>query len=165
MPWSWLSQISDPVAIAQHTHVCPALAHCFLTGPHTLTASFCHSPSAKLHRCSSCPGFLPSRNSAAASPQNHGAVKASVPKRFGLSRCFHPQLLQLNAERSSGFLIHQLAPRRLSGSRGLPSLASRHPSRWPSAHDFQNLQHRPLKPCSRFSVTQAPRPSRRSSLL
>ena len=92
-----------------HTRV-PALACCFLTGPHTLTASFCRSPSAQLPRLSSHPGSLLHKKAAGASPQNHSAVKASVPKRFGLSRCFHPLLPQLNAKRSAGFLIHQLAP-------------------------------------------------------
>lgn len=119
MAWSWLSQISDPVAITQphNRGLCSrSLLFDGTSHPHSILLPQSLRSAPHTH---SRPGSLPSRNAACASPQNHDAVKASVPKRFGLSRCFLPLLPQLNAERSSGFLIHQLAPVSPQASGGL----------------------------------------------
>lgn len=124
-----------------------------LTGPHTFTASFCHAPAAPHGHTSPC------RNATAVAPQIHGAVKASVPKRFGLSRCYSHHHPQNYAEPSAGFIIPQIAP--LASQAPAASVAH-------SGSPFQEASLTTLKTYNtarlRSQVLQALRPLRRSSI-
>jgi hypothetical protein len=85
-------------------------------------------------------------------------MKASVPKRFGLSRFFRYPLSQNHAKLSDGFLIPQIAPRS-------PQAQAASVARFSSPFQEASLATLTTYNTGRFRslVPQAPRPLRRSS--